>query len=80
MCFLSIGSFIGRGHGALMVVSVSGVYDGYDAQKLEYRSRDHRFRQAGAEVDRLRTRRGTIPWAVDREWMALGLDEHSEWR
>lgn len=66
----------------LMVGRMLGVHDGHDAEKLEYRSRDHRVRQAGAEMGRLRARSdekcflGLLP----RMDGALELDEHSEWR
>lgn len=66
----------------LMVGRMLGVHDGHDAQKLEYRSRDHRVRQAGAEMGRLKARSdekcflGLSP----RMDGALELDEHSEWR
>lgn len=66
----------------LMVGRMLGVHDGHDAQKLEYRSRDHRVRRAGAEMGRLKARSdekcflGLSP----RMDGALELDEHSEWR
>jgi hypothetical protein len=40
----------------LIVGRMLGVHDGHDAEKLEYRSGDHRLRQAGAEMGRLKAR------------------------
>jgi len=66
----------------LMVGCMLGIHDGHDAEKLEHRSRDHRVRQAGAEMDRLKAGSdekcflGLSP----RMDGAVELDEHSEWR